>query len=135
MTALTPDQIAAKWAANLTSAAATMTSAVNAVTVAPGVAAARNRTGYVAGVQASADKWAARVAAVPLQSWQQSMIQKGIPRIASGATAAQPGFQTFMAKLLPYQNSLVSSLPPRGTLDQNIARAAAMIRGMAAFQA
>lgn len=135
MTALTPDQIAAKWANNLGAATQTIQASVNAVTVAPGVAAARNKQGYINGVQQSADKWAARVAAVPLQSWRDSMINKGIPRISQGATQAQPAFGVFMAKLLPYQNNLVASLPPRGTLDQNIARAGAMIRGMAAFQA
>lgn len=129
-----PTAAAAKWAANLSAAGQTITDGVNNVTVAPGLAAAKQKSVYVQNVQASADKWASRVAGVSLQSWQQSMINKGIPRIASGATAAQPKMTSFLTQLMPAIASVKQGLPPRGTLDQNIARSAAFIRGMSNFQ-
>lgn len=130
----TAAQAAAKWTQNLGAAGQRITDGVNAVTVAPGQVAARNKTAYVNGVQAKADKWASRTAAVPLNDWQQSVIQKGVPRIASGAQAAQPKMEAFMAKFLPYTASGVASLPARGGLEANIARSAAMIRHSANFK-
>lgn len=128
-----PTTVASKWAQNLSGATQSITDGVNAVSVAPGAAAARQKTVYVNNVTASADKWARNVAAVSLSSWQQDMITKGIPRIASGAQAAQSKFATFMGKLLPYQANLVSQLPARGNLEQNITRMTQMVRGMANF--
>jgi hypothetical protein len=56
-----------------------------------------------------------------------------VPRISTGAQAAQSKFATFMTKLLPYEAQLVASLPPRGDLNQNIARATAFMTGMSKF--
>lgn len=133
MTSQTADQIAAKWAQNLSGATASITAGVQGVSTAPGQAAARNKAQYLAGVQAKVDKWAQNTAAVSLSEWQQAFITKGIPRIASGASAAQPKMTTFMAKLLPYQKAGVSQLPQRGNLQQNIQRATAWINYMANF--
>lgn len=129
----TPGDIAAKWRQNLSAAGTSIQNGVNAVSTPPGQAAARQKAQYVQGVMDSQDKWASNVARVSLQEWQQSMITKGVPRIASGAAAAENDFQDFMAKLLPYEQSLVGQLPARGGLEQNIARSAAWIRGMANF--
>lgn len=133
--AFTSDQIAAKWSQNLAGSTQNITDGVNAVTVAPGLAAARQKTAWVQNTTNAADKWATKVAAVPLSDWQTAMIQKGVPRIASGATAAQPKFANFMAQLLPAIQQVKSTLPARGGLEANIARSTAMIRGMAKFQA
>lgn len=130
----TPDAVAAKWAQNLGSSTQRITDGVNGVTVAPGQAAARQKAAWVQNVAAAQDKWAANVASVSLNSWQQDMINKGVPRIASGASAAQPKFQNFMAQFLPFLDQQVRALPARGNLDQNIARMTAMVRGTAKFQ-
>jgi len=131
---LSPDQIAQKWANNLGASTENIRQSVQSVSVAPGQAAARQKTAYVNGVNQSQDKWARNVAAVSLGEWQQAMINKGLPRIAGGAQEAMPEFQQFMTRLLPYIQNGLSTLPPRGSLDQNIARAAAMMRYMANFQ-
>lgn len=131
--ATNPQEAADKWQRNLSAAGQAITSGINSVTVAPGQSAARNKAGYVQGVMDSQDKWARNVAAVPLTEWQQAMINKGVPRIASGAQQAVGDFTDFMGKLLPYQTQLVNSLPARGGLEQNIARSAAFIRGMSNF--
>jgi hypothetical protein len=131
--AQTADQIAANWASRLGASTQKITDGINAVTVAPGIAAARQKDVWLSNTQAAQAKWAKNVSAVSLSDWQQMTINKGVPRIASGAQAAQPKFQAFMAKFLPYVQSGKASLPPRGTLDQNINRAVAMMRYNAKF--
>lgn len=129
----TPEQIAASWAQGLVGSREKMVDGVNAVTVAPGVKAAAQKSVYVTNVQQNADKWAKRTAAVSVDEWRQSMLTKGLDRVAGGATAAQPRFANFVSQLLPHIENVKRSLPARGTLDQNIARSAAFIRGMAGF--
>lgn len=128
-----PTTAAQKWSTNLAAATSSITAGVQAVTVAPGQAAARQKAAYVQGVNNSQDKWARNVAGVSLQSWQADMVNKGIPRIATGATAAEPKMATFLGQLLPYQERLKGTLPARGTLDQNIARMTSWVRGMSQF--
>ena len=131
--ARTPDQIAAAWAAGLSGAREKITDGINAVTVAPGVKAAAQKGAYIANVQANADKWAKRTGAVTVEEWRQATLTKGLDRIAGGAQAAQPRFANFVTQLLPHIENVKRSLPARGSLDQNIARSAAFIRGMANF--
>lgn len=134
MTAQSPQQIAQQWAQRLGASGDRMTAGVNAVTVAPGMAAAKQKAVYLANVQANADKWARNVGAVTLQDWQNAFVTKAIPRIASGATAAQPKMEAFMTKLLPFQQNALQSLPPRGTYEQNKNRATSWMDKMHAFQ-
>lgn len=134
MAGQTPDQVAASWAQRLAASGDKIRAGVAAVSVAPGQLAARNKAGYVAGVNAHQDKWASRVASVSLGTWQGDMVNKGLPRIASGATAAQPKMAAFMGQLLPFIDRGRGSLPQRGGLDANIARSAAWIRYMAGFK-
>lgn len=133
MAGQSPDQIAAQWANRLGASSQRITDGVNAVTVAPGQAAARQKVAYAQGVQANVDKWASRVGQVPLGDWQQSMTTKGVQRIGAGAQAAQPKFAQFMGKLIPHIQTVKAGLPPRGNLDQNIARMTTFVQGMAKF--
>lgn len=126
-----PTTIATRWQAGLAGATQKITDGVNAVTVAPGQAAARQQNAYLAGVQNNVQKWARNVAAVSLSDWQSAMTNKGIARIASGATTAEPKFAAFMGKLLSAEKTLYGQLPARGTTDQNIQRAVAWMQGMA----
>lgn len=126
--------IAARWAQGLSGSTDKIKQGIQAVTVAPGQAAARQKTAYVQGVTANQDKWATNVGNVTREQWQTAAIEKGLPRIASGAQAAQGKFQTFMTRLLPYIDSGLGSLPARGGLDANINRSVAWIRYMAQFK-
>lgn len=134
MASRTPDQIAADWASRLGQSTQKITDGVNAVTVAPGQAAARQVDVWVQNTTASRDKWRANVASVSLGEWQQAMIQKGAQRIGQGATAAVPKFASFMGQLLPHIDRVKGSLPPRGNLDANINRMVTFSRGMAQFK-
>ena len=133
MAGQTPDQLAQRWAQNLGSAGQRIADGVASVTVAPGQAAARQKTVWAQNVVAAQDKWARNVGAVTLAEWQQAMTEKGVQRIASGATAAQGKFGNFMTQLLPHIDQVKRSLPARGNLDQNITRAVTFMRGMAGF--
>lgn len=130
----TPQEAAANWAQRLASSTDRINRGVQAVTTAPGQAAARQKEVWAQNVASSKDKWASRVAAVPLADWQQAMTQKGVQRVASGAQAAQPKMEAFMSQLLPYIASGQGALPARGTLDQNIGRMTQWVRHMANFQ-
>lgn len=128
-----PTDAASKWAQNLGAAQTRYTAGVQAVTTAPGMLAAQSSDRYIAGVQANLPKFIANSQAVSLQSWQQATVNKGAGRLASGATAAQPKMQSVFTQLFPYIAQVQGSLPPRGDLEQNIARSAAFQRGMARF--
>lgn len=134
MTGMTADEIAKSWASGLSSATAKIKSGVTNTTVAPGQAAARSKELWASRVAESKDKWATNVSKVTLSEWQDSMINKGIGRISTGANAATSKFASFMGKLLPYEQAAVASLPARGTIEQNIDRATAMMRKMADFK-
>lgn len=130
--------VANKWANNLASSTTSMQQGVQAVTTAPTQLAAQAQTAYLAGVQkaVSSGKWANALQRVSLADWQQAMIQKGIPRVASGATAAKGKFANFMQQFLPWvqQGQQQLATMPRGTLDQNIQRAVFMMQHNAQFQ-
>lgn len=129
-----PAAVAQAWAAGMAAAGQKVTDGVNAVTTAPGAAAARQVNVWQQNTVASAQKFARNVAAVPLSTWQQAVIQKGIPRLGSGAQAAEPKFAAFMGKLLPYVQSGKGTLPARGTYEQNKARLVQWIDYMHKFQ-
>lgn len=129
----TPSDAAAKWAQNLGAAQTRYTAGVQAVTTSPGQLAAQASDRWLTGVQQSVPKFVANSQAVTLQAWQQATTGKGAQRLASGATAAQGKMQGVFTSLFPFIAQVQGSLPPRGDLEQNIARSAAFQRGMARF--
>lgn len=128
-----PQAAAQSWANNLGAAVNKYTAGVQAVTQAPGAAAAAAVDRWIAGVQAGQQAFVTNSNAVTLQAWQSAAVNKGAPRLASGATAAQTKVQTAFTSLFPYIAQTVGSLPARGNLDQNIARSSAFQRAMAAY--
>lgn len=134
MAGQTPDQVAAAWANGLAAKTEKMKAGAQAVTVAPGIAAARQKAVWAQNTAASVNKWATNTAAVSNASWQQDYIEKGLPRVGQGAQAAIPKMTSFFTKLLPAIATAKQSLPPRGTYDQNKARAAAWMDKMHALQ-
>lgn len=135
MAKVTPDQAAAKWAQRSAAATEDVRNGVQNVREAPGKAAARAKDLWLQRITASADKWARRVSAVSLEDWQRAMIDKGIPRIATGTQAAIPKMTAFMNEFLPFvdQGAAQVRAMPKGNVEAGIARAAAMIRHNATF--
>jgi hypothetical protein len=137
-TSQSPDDIATKWATRLGAATQQITQGVNAVTVNPAAKAAAASQQYLNGVNAAvaSGKYQRGLGRVTLQSWQDAMLTKGLPRIATGATQAKPKFSAFMAKWMPYQQGLQQKLQqmPRGDLQTNIQRAVMAMEYNAAFK-
>lgn len=127
-------EAAQKWATALPAAQQRYVDGVNAVNVAPGALAARAAPTWAANTAAAQGKFARNSAAVSLQAWQQATTTKGAQRLSSGAQAAQSKVEAVFAKLFPAIQSAVSSLPPRGDLEANIARSAAFARAMNKFK-
>jgi hypothetical protein len=127
-------EAAAKWATNLPAAQQRYIDGVNAVTVSPGALAARAAPLWAANTAAAQSKFARNSAAVTTQQWQQATTTKGAQRLSSGAQAAQGKVEQTFAKLFPAIQSAVSSLPPRGDIEANIARSAAFARAMNKFK-
>lgn len=132
---VTAEQATAKWLQNIGSASERMQTGAMAVTVAPGVLAAKAADKWLAKVTAAKAKFAKNVAAVGLSSWQQSYINVGIPRVSQGANAKQDKFTNFMNQFLPYLKTGLQTIDamPSTTLEDGIARATAMIRYNAKF--
>ncbi|HEY1716219.1 MAG TPA: hypothetical protein VGG07_25200 [Solirubrobacteraceae bacterium] len=118
----TASDAAAAWASGFGAAGTKYTAGINAVTVAPGQLAANQKAAYLANVQASANIWASKVAAVDLGTWKTAATTTGASRLGSGATKGQPKVQAFMQNFIPQLSSIVGSLPARGTFDQNLSR-------------
>lgn len=129
-------QVAATWMNRLSASEAEIRAGVGRVTQSPGELAAAQVEAYIAGVQRARAKWVRNTSAVSLAQWQRAMIDKGIPRISSGAQAAQPKVEQFMRQFLPYVEGGAAAVRnmPKGTLEQGIARASAMIRHNAGFE-
>lgn len=131
-----PTKVANKWKQNLSAATTSITDGVNAVTEAPGIAAARNLQGYVQGVMNNQEKWARRVAGVPLETWRKQTIEVGVPRISQGAAANVGKVDAFMRDFLPHveQGQNMLKTMPKVTLDDGINRMIAMVRHNAQFK-
>lgn len=133
-----PADVAAKWARNLSGATESIRQGVMNVTVNPAERALARQEAYLAGVQrALADgRYARGLRKVTLQSWQESMLKKGLNRVASGATEGTPKMRQFMEAWLPYEDGLKQQLQsrPRGSLQDNIARMVFAAEYNAAFR-
>jgi hypothetical protein len=130
----TAAQAAANWGTGFAGASTKYTQGIAAVTVAPGQLAAAQKNAYLANVQASANIWAAKVAAVDLASWKNSASTTGAQRLGSGATKGQPKYQAFANSFIPQLSSVVNSLPARGTFDQNLSRFTAYAQALHALK-
>jgi hypothetical protein len=131
-------EVARRWASRLGGSMESIRSGVQAVTVAPTERAARQQDAYLAGIQRAVTdgKYAAGLRRVTLADWQNAMLNKGLSRIGSGATAAIPKVESFMQEFLPHVAAGQAKLEsmPRGDINQNVQRAIAMIMHNASFR-
>lgn len=127
--------VAAKWAQNTGAATAAYTAGVQAVTVSPGQAAARQAALWARNVAAAQQKFAANSSKVTLADWQAAAAGKGAQRLAGGVQAAQGKYEQQMGKLLPHIAATVASLPARGDLEANITRMTSFVRKMSTYNA
>ncbi len=137
MAKLTPQQFAEKWARRLQSAAPDITNGINRVDTSPTEKAAAKKdkmlTNLTQAVQGG--KWEAGLRRVTLADWKKAAVEKGVPRIAQGASGAGPKVTNFASQLLPFQDTLVAQVKsmPDLTLEDSINRMVTFTRGMAKF--
>lgn len=119
----TPASNAQKWKNRLSAATPDIQAGIQAVTAAPGQAAARQKAAWQANVVAAADKWERNVSRVSLQQWQQAAMD-GVNRIAQGANAKVSKVEAFLNEFQPHLERVQSQLAsmPRGSLEQNLGR-------------
>lgn len=113
---------AAAWQTGFGAAGQKWADGINSVTTAPGVAAAAALPRYLAGVANNGQKWASRTAGVTLADWKAQSIAKGQSRLTSGAQTGMAKYQARIAAVLEAEKSIIAGLPPRGDINQNIAR-------------
>lgn len=130
--------VAQRWANGMSGASDKIKAGVMGVTESPTAKAAQSLDRMLAGIQRAiqSGKMAAALNAVTLPAWQAAMIDKGVLRVASGATAAKPKFEAFMRDFLPYleQGRQQLASMPRGDLETNINRATTMMRWNANYR-
>jgi len=126
----TADEAAQKWAKNLGASTTSITNGVNRVDRSPMEKAAAKVNEYVAGVQeaAASGKWARGLRRTTLESWKEAMLKKGLNRIASGANAAIPKYQSFASQFFPYLSTGMAQVAsmPDSTFEDRVARSVAM---------
>lgn len=123
------------WAQGMASAGPKISAGIDRVTTAPGQKAAAKKDKYVAGVTASQDLWARRVAAVDLGTWQ-TRAKAGVSRIAEGAQQKQDKYASNVQGVFAHMDSVLSRVDsmPDNTLEQRIQKSAEFQRGMAQYK-
>lgn len=123
------------WAQGMANAGPKISAGIDRVTTAPGQKAAQKKDKYVAGVTASQDLWAQRVAAVDLGTWQ-TRAKAGVSRIAEGAQQKGDKYQNAVDQVFTFMDSVLSRVDsmPDNTLEQRIQKSAEFQRGMAQYK-
>lgn len=123
---LTAEQAADKWQRRMQTAAEDYTTGVNAVTESPTAAAAEQANKYQVGVQEAVaqGRFQRGLERVSLQDWKTAAVEKGAPRLATGATAAAPLVRTRLQQIFAAQDEVLAIVDqmPTDTLEQRIAK-------------
>tara|TARA_Y100000310_G_scaffold156005_1_gene155447 strand:- start:229 stop:651 length:423 start_codon:yes stop_codon:yes gene_type:complete len=134
MAKVTAQQYAEKWQRRMKGAQTDITNGVNRVSEAPGVRAAAKADKMLTGITnaITSGVWAERVASVPLQTWKDQTITKGIPRIAAGVDGAMAKQVVMAGRLLDAVDNVKAQIEGMSdtTFEDRINRMVAFSRGM-----
>lgn len=130
-----PQTAAQDWATGMQGASAKISRGIDRVTEAPGAKAARKVDKYRQGVLDNVDTWARRSAAVSLGSWQEAA-KAGVSRVAEGASRKSGKYADAVTPVFQHLAQVVATVDnmPDNTLEERIAKSAALQRGMAAYR-
>jgi hypothetical protein len=81
----------------------------------------------------SSGRWAQGVNRVGTNGWKSATEAKSA-NYGVGVNAGVPKFNSSISKILQAEGNIVGSLPPRGTYEQNKARATAVMDGLHALK-
>ena len=131
---LNPAALAAKWASKYGSSTESYKQGVQAVVGNPAQKAIAAKDLWIARLnEAAADgRFEDGLSKVTEQSWKQACVEKGAAAMAAGARIGAAKVERHEREFGPTRDAIVAGLPARGTLDQNLERAAQMARAMAA---
>jgi len=122
-----PADVGTKWVNAMLGATQAYKDGVSSVTTSPTQLAAQQVQKYVQGVNdaVSSGRYQNGLNSVSLQSWQNSAINRGAARLASGAQASKSKMVNFLTNFLPAQQSIVQQADqmPTGTYQQRQAKA------------
>lgn len=120
---------------NMTNAVPDWERGVKGVTESPTAKAAAKSDKWLQKIQASKGKFERGLKRVSKEQWQELTLGKGRDRIASGVEAARSKIESFANDFLPFQETIrkeVAAMPDT-TMEQNIAKAVAMMKGTAKY--
>lgn len=128
MAKMTPQEHAAVWAQRFGAAAEKYKQGVARVQENPAQLAIQAESRMVANFnQAMADgKWSGAMAKVTLAQWKQACSEKGAAALSASARLAQDKVMRAEAEIGPIRESIKSSLPARGTIEENLERSRQM---------
>lgn len=136
--ALSPQQVADKWASQTKASTASYVAGVRGCTVNPGELAAQAQDKYAAGVQeaVSSGRYADGCRSVSPSQWKDACEKTGAQRISSGVDKGKAKATTFFAEFLPQQAIITEQTRamPSTTLDDRIARMVAQARATASLK-
>jgi len=128
---LSPTEIAKKQIRRVDQSTEDYKVGINAVTEAPGMAAAKKEEKMRINLLASLDsgKWRDHVSRVTLESWKKSTLEKGAARLSSGIHDAEPKIIAFHEKFDPFLDAAMAKVNamPDTTYEQRKAKASAMM--------
>lgn len=132
------DEFYRVWRDRLSASVERVRAQVEKLTVSPTERAAASVQRWIARLQDpdTQERWQANLRAVSLEDWKRAMIEKGVPRIAQGASAAQAKVTDFASKLINYLNTVLPEIErmPKLTIEDSINRVTTYIRRMAQFK-
>jgi hypothetical protein len=136
--ALSPQQVADKWASQTKASTGNYIAGVRGCQVNPGELAAQAQDKYAAGVQeaVSSGRYADGCRSVSPSQWKDACEKTGAQRISSGVDKGKAKAATFFAEFLPQQAVVTEQTKamPSTTLEDRLARMVAQARGVAALR-
>ncbi len=131
---LSPAEFQVKQATRLKAATKDIIAGVEATSEAPSIKAVAKQEKMLTNLTAAVNdgKWARRLGEVSLADWKRDMVTKGVQRIPAGIDGAAEKVRKFASVLLPHAYAVSDAIKtmPDMTLEDNINRAVAAIRGM-----
>lgn len=133
---VTPEMAMKKWQTGLGNAGERMKAGALAVQTAPGQLAAQQADKWLIRLQQSKDKFIRNVSRVSLADWQNAYVNYGISRAQQGASQKATKYSAAMEEFFPYLSQGMDRIKsmPSTTLEEKIAKSAAMIRWNAQYK-
>lgn len=123
---------AEKWAQKYGASSEAYKKGVNRVTESPMQKAVAQQSALLNNFTQSvvSGKWARNTGAVQLPTWKTACTEKGAPAIAAAARVGAEKYARKEAQNKPIRDQIRASLPPRGTIEENMERSRQMAMGM-----